>query len=58
MQSISKFNVGNLKEIEKLHLYDFGIYLELEPDEEEKAQVRTKYTNGVTTKSNIFRRCY
>ena len=23
----------------KLHLYDFGIYLELEPDEEEKANV-------------------
>jgi len=39
MQSISKTNVGNLEEMEKLHLYQFGIYLELEPDEEEKAQV-------------------
>ena len=39
MQSISKTNVGNLEEMQKLHLYQFGIYLELEPDEEEKAQV-------------------
>ena len=39
MQSISKTNVGNLEEMQKLHLYEFGIYLELEPDEEEKAQV-------------------
>ena len=39
MQSISSFNVEVLKEIEKLNLHDFGIYLELEPDEEEKAQL-------------------
>ena len=39
IQSISKANVGNLEEIAGLHLYDFGIYLELEPDEEEKAQL-------------------
>jgi len=39
MQSISTFNVEVLKEIENLNLHDFGIYLELEPDEEEKAQL-------------------
>ena len=39
IQSISTFNVEVLKEIEKLNLHDFGIYLELEPDEEEKAQL-------------------
>ena len=33
---IGKFNVGTLKEIQDLHLHDFGIYLELAPDEEEK----------------------
>jgi hypothetical protein len=33
---IGKFNVGTLKEIQNLHLHDFGIYLELAPDEEEK----------------------
>ena len=37
MQSISLTNTQNLEEIKNLHLYDFGIYLELEPDDEEKA---------------------
>ena len=38
-QSISTYNVEVLKEIEHLNLHDFGIYLEVEPDEEEKAQL-------------------
>ena len=29
-------NVATLKEISELHLYDFGIFIELAPDEEEK----------------------
>tara|TARA_R110002020_G_scaffold96889_1_gene231512 strand:+ start:14781 stop:17198 length:2418 start_codon:yes stop_codon:yes gene_type:complete len=37
--SISTFNVGTLDEVKNLNLFDFGIYLELEPDEEEKAQL-------------------
>ncbi len=37
--SIGKFNVATLKEIENLHLYDFGLFLELEPDDEEKAMI-------------------
>jgi hypothetical protein len=37
--SISTYNVETLKEISNLNLYDFGIYLEVEPDEEEKAQL-------------------
>ena len=37
--SIGKFNVATLKEIDDLHLYDFGVYLELEPEEEEKAML-------------------
>jgi len=37
MQSISLTNTQNLDELKNLHLYDFGIYLELEPDDEEKA---------------------
>jgi len=36
MQSISKYNVGTLNELSKLSMHDFGIFLELEPDEEEK----------------------
>ena len=37
IESISLFNVETLKEIENLNLHDFGIFLELEPEEEEKA---------------------
>ncbi len=37
MQSISLTNTQNLDELKNLHLYDFGIYLELEPEEEDKA---------------------
>ena len=36
IQSIGKSNVGTLEEIAKLQLHDFGIFLELAPDEEEK----------------------
>ena len=39
MQSISLTNTENLDEMKKLHLYNFGIYLELEPEEEEKAML-------------------
>ena len=37
--SIGKFNVATLNEIDNLHLYDFGVFLELEPEEEEKAML-------------------
>jgi len=36
VNSISLYNVATLEEMKELHLYDFGIFLELEPDEEEK----------------------
>jgi len=36
-ESITTYNVETLKEIKYLNLYEFGIYLELEPDEEDKA---------------------
>jgi len=38
-KSINQFNIATLEEIKDLSLHDFGIYLELEPDEEEKAMV-------------------
>ena len=38
-EAISAYNVGTLQEISKLHLHDFGIYLELEPEDEDKAQL-------------------
>ena len=34
--SIGRFSVGSLKEMMNLHHHDFGIFLELSPDEEEK----------------------
>ena len=37
--SVSNYNVNTLQEISNLNLHDFGIFLELEPDEEEQAQL-------------------
>ena len=36
VQQIGVHNVSTLKEMSELHLYDFGIFLELQPDEEER----------------------
>jgi len=36
IQAIGKSNVGALEDMKKLQLHDFGIFLELAPDEEEK----------------------
>ena len=37
IQQIGAHNVATLEEMKNLHLYDFGIFIELSPDEEEKA---------------------
>jgi len=37
--SIGRFSVGALKEVGSLHLHDFGIFLELDPDADEKQLV-------------------
>lgn len=36
---IGKYNVSILNEIKDLYIYDFGIFLEIAPDEEERAQL-------------------
>jgi len=36
VNSLGRFNVANLEEVSELHLHDFGVFLELSPDEEEK----------------------
>ena len=36
VNSLGRFNVATLDEIKDLHLHDFGIFIELAPDEEEK----------------------
>jgi len=33
---IGRYNVGTLEEIQNLHLHEFGVFLELTPDDEEK----------------------
>ena len=39
IQAIGIHNVATLEEMSNLHLYDFGIFIELMPDEEEKAML-------------------
>jgi len=39
IQQIGVHNVATLDEMKNLHLYDFGIFIELQPDEEEKAML-------------------
>jgi len=39
VNNISNYNVNTLTEISNLNLHDFGIFLELEPDEEEQQQL-------------------
>ena len=36
IEAIGAHNIATLEEMSNLHLYDFGIFLELEPDEEDK----------------------
>ena len=43
--SISVLNVNTLRELANANLYDFGLFLELEPDDEEKAEL----TNNINT---------
>lgn len=39
INSLGRFNVATLDEIKELHLHDFGIFIQLAPDEEEKAML-------------------
>ena len=37
--AIGRFSVGSLRELDRLHMHDFGIFLEVSPDEEEKQMI-------------------
>ena len=50
MNSISTFNVETLREIENLNLHDFGIFLEMEPDDEERAELQKNIQIALQTK--------
>lgn len=39
VNQIGKYNVSMLDQIRDLHIYDFGIFIEMSPDEEEKAKL-------------------
>ena len=39
VMAIGKYNVAILNEIKELYIYDFGIFIDIAPDEEEKAQL-------------------
>ena len=51
IQAIGSHNVATLDEISELHLYDFGIFLELAPDEEEKAKLENNIQMAIQQKS-------
>lgn len=51
MQSISVSSVETLKELQNLNLHDFGIFLELEPDDEERAQLEANIQMALQTGS-------
>jgi hypothetical protein len=39
INKIGRFNVSILNDIKELYIYDFGIFIEVSPDEEQKAQL-------------------
>jgi hypothetical protein len=47
-QSISTYNVGTLEELSTLQLHDFGIFLELEPDDEERAKMENNIQTALS----------
>ncbi len=51
ISSIGHFSVGSLKEMKNLRLHDFGIFLDLEPDEEEKNILETNIQMALSQQS-------
>ena len=50
IQSLGKFDMATLAEISELHIHDFGIFLELAPDEEEKQLLENNIQMAITQK--------
>jgi len=48
MQKIGGFNTMALAELSELHLHDFGIFLELAPDDEEKARLENNIQTALS----------
>ena len=50
IQAIGAHNVATLSEMSELHLYDFGIFIELMPDEEEKQMLENNIQMAINQK--------
>tara|TARA_R100000329_G_scaffold143298_1_gene127253 strand:+ start:642 stop:3047 length:2406 start_codon:yes stop_codon:yes gene_type:complete len=50
IQAIGAHNVATLKELQELYLYDFGIFIELKPDAEEKATLENNIQMAIQQK--------
>ena len=50
IQQIGAHNVATLSEMSELHLYDFGIFIELMPDEEEKQMLEQNIQMAINQK--------
>ena len=51
IQAIGAHNVATLEEMTELHLHDFGIFIELLPDEEEKALLENNIQAAIAQQS-------
>jgi hypothetical protein len=51
IQQIGAHNVATLDEMKELHLYDFGIFIDLMPDEEEKQVLENNIQMAIQQKS-------
>ena len=51
VQAIGAHNVATISEIQDLHLYDFGIFIELAPDEEEKLLLENNIQQALAQQS-------
>ena len=51
IQAIGAHNVATLEEMKELHLYDFGIFIELLPDDEEKALLENNIQQSLAQQS-------
>ena len=48
IQAIGAHNVATLREMSELYLYDFGIFIELEPDDEEKQMLENNIQTALS----------
>jgi len=51
INAIGAHNVATLEELNELHLYDFGIFIHLQPDEEEKAILENNIQIALSTQT-------